>query len=77
MTPEGPISPTSVVAQQIVATKAEREAYEEELEEVPAWRVRRRSELKEALARARERERTLLSELGGRPDSESGRPPRP
>jgi hypothetical protein len=60
-------SPTSVLARQIVATKAEREAYEDELEEMPGWRMRRRSELKEALERARERERILLSELGGNP----------
>ena len=61
-------SPTSVVARAIVATKAQREAFEEELENVSSWRVRKRSELKEALQRARERERTLLSELGGNPE---------
>jgi hypothetical protein len=60
-------TPTSVLARQIVATKAEREAYEQELKEVPPWRLRRRSELKEALERTRERERILLSELGGHP----------
>jgi hypothetical protein len=63
-------SPTSVVAGAIVATKAEREAYEDELESVPSWRVRRRSDLKVALQRARDREKNLLSELGGTPEQE-------
>ena len=55
------------MARAIVATKAEREAYEEELDQLPGWRVRKRSELKEALARARDREKVLISELGGTP----------
>jgi hypothetical protein len=59
-----------VVARAIVATKAEREAYEEELEALPSWRLRRRSELKAALERTRDRERTLLSELGGTPEQD-------
>jgi hypothetical protein len=63
-------SPTSVVARAIVATKAEREAYEEELESVRPWRVRKRSELKADLQRVRERENTLLTELGGHPSDD-------
>ncbi len=60
-------SPSSVVARAVVAIKAEREAYQAELERLPTWRMRRRAELKDALERTREREKTLLSELGGRP----------
>ncbi len=36
MSPNQPGSPTDVVARAIVATRAEREAYEAELEHVPA-----------------------------------------
>jgi hypothetical protein len=68
--PQEDRSPTSVAARAVVATKATREAVEEALEEVPPWRVRRRAELKESLARARQREKTLLSQLGGTPEED-------
>ncbi|HEY1360132.1 MAG TPA: hypothetical protein VGF21_17670 [Thermoleophilaceae bacterium] len=68
MEPKG-TSPTDVVAHQIVATRAEREACEAELEVLPSWRMRRRAMLQKRLSTARERERTLLAELGGTPKS--------
>ncbi|MFL5867959.1 MAG: hypothetical protein ACJ766_12755 [Thermoleophilaceae bacterium] len=60
-------SPRSIAARAIVAAKEEREALEEELEELPGWRMRRRTELEERIAAARRRERALLGELGGTP----------
>jgi hypothetical protein len=58
-------SPTNIVAGAIVAAKEERENAERELEGLPPWRVLRRAELERRIARAREREETLLAELGG------------
>jgi hypothetical protein len=58
-------SPKSVVARAIVATKAAREAAEEELESLPRWSMLRRAELERRIARARGREESLLAQLGG------------
>jgi hypothetical protein len=57
-----------VVARAIVATKAEREAFEEQLESLKPWRRRRRAEIERRLAQIRNREETLLAELGGTPE---------
>ena len=50
-----------------MAAKEEREALEEELEELPGWRMRRRMDLEQRIAAARSREQTLIEQLGGIP----------
>jgi hypothetical protein len=59
-------SEASRAARAAMAAKTEREVLEEELEQVPGWRFRRRTELEQARDDALERERRLLQVLGGR-----------
>jgi hypothetical protein len=54
------------LARQLVIAKQEADGYEQELESLPRWR-RGRTELKQRLADARERERELLEGLGAKP----------
>jgi hypothetical protein len=59
-------SDSSLLARDLVAARGEAERCESELDEVPRWRFRRRSELRHAAEEAREREEEVLAALGGK-----------
>jgi hypothetical protein len=53
-------SPLGVLARAVLAAKAHREAFEEELKRTPRWRFRRRRELERSLAARRAQERNWI-----------------
>jgi hypothetical protein len=57
----------SRLARALVAFKAEADARENELFELPRWRYQRRAELEETVRDFREQEKELVLELGGTP----------
>ena len=58
-------SQQSLLARGLVVAKDQAEEFERELSGLPRHRFRRRAELERALSDARERERAMLSALGG------------
>jgi hypothetical protein len=68
-------SPLDALARAVVAAKAHREAFEEELKRTPRWRFRRRRHLERWLSarRAQERDWIELVKEASRTKSRSGR----
>ena len=54
-------SPLDMLAQQVLAAKANREALEEELEHTPVWRFRRRSRLQHRFQHRLHQEKEMLA----------------
>jgi hypothetical protein len=54
------------LARALVAMKREADLAKSELDDVPRWRARRRSELRATLSELHSQEKRLLNALGGR-----------